>query len=71
MVASERLSRLASTLSPTMSVQQPDQIPWDPNCDHFPSRKDLPKIPGAPDGAAWVWGKDDSVCLDYLSIMHV
>ncbi|KAL5361804.1 hypothetical protein BJX96DRAFT_166164 [Aspergillus floccosus] len=44
-----------------MSVQQPDQIPWDPNCDRFPSRAELPKIPGAPEGAAWVWGKDDSL----------
>ncbi|CAK45479.1 hypothetical protein CBS63078_3587 [Aspergillus niger] len=41
--------------------QIPDQLPWDPNCTQFPSRKELPKIPGAPDGAAWVWGKDDSL----------
>ncbi|OQD61271.1 hypothetical protein PENPOL_c017G07427 [Penicillium polonicum] len=28
---------------------------------NFPSRKDLPKLAGAPEGAAWVWGKDDQV----------
>ncbi|KAB8231428.1 hypothetical protein BDV23DRAFT_171419 [Aspergillus alliaceus] len=44
-----------------MTIQAPDQLPWDPNCTQFPSRKELPKIPGAPDGAAWVWGKDDEI----------
>ncbi|PLN84288.1 hypothetical protein BDW42DRAFT_183643 [Aspergillus taichungensis] len=42
-------------------VQSPDQLPWDPNCTQFPSRKELPKIEGAPNGAAWVWGKDDQL----------
>lgn len=42
--------------------QSPDQLPWNPDSTKFPSRKDLPKIPGAPEGAAWVWGKDDYVC---------
>ncbi|PYH88961.1 hypothetical protein BO71DRAFT_122880 [Aspergillus ellipticus CBS 707.79] len=41
------------------TTQVPDQLPWDPNSTRFPSRKELPKIPGAPEGAAWVWGKDD------------
>ncbi|PYI08690.1 hypothetical protein BO78DRAFT_339114 [Aspergillus sclerotiicarbonarius CBS 121057] len=41
--------------------QVPDQLPWDPNCTRFPSRKELPKIPDAPEDAAWVWGKDDSL----------
>ena len=36
-------------------------IPWDPNSTYFPLRKDLPKIHGAPDDAAWVWGDDDYV----------
>jgi len=40
-------------------VQDPSSIPWDPNNDVFPSRKDLPKLPNAPEGAAWFWGKDD------------
>lgn len=44
-----------------MSVQVPDTLPWDPNCTRFPSRKELPKLPGAPEDAAWVWGKDDAV----------
>jgi hypothetical protein len=44
------------------SIQVPDQLPWNPNNTRFPSQKDLPKLPGAPDGAAWVWGEDDQVC---------
>ncbi|PVH94031.1 hypothetical protein DM02DRAFT_618901 [Periconia macrospinosa] len=39
----------------------PTTIPWDPNCNKFPSRKELPSIPGAPEGAAWVWGEDDNI----------
>jgi len=34
-------------------------IPWDPDSTKFPTRHELPKIPDAPDQAAWVWGKDD------------
>jgi hypothetical protein len=75
MVASERLKKVVDTLSSnpistsilpdTMSsrVQVPDQLPWDPTCTRFPSRKELPKLTGAPEGAAWVWGEDDSVSL--------
>ncbi|KAA8651865.1 uncharacterized protein ATNIH1004_000763 [Aspergillus tanneri] len=37
-----------------MSVQDPNQLPWDPNCTRFPSRAELPKIPNAPDDAAWL-----------------
>lgn len=36
-------------------------IPWDPNSTKFPTRKELPKIDGAPDEAAWVWGTDDYI----------
>jgi len=36
-------------------------IPWDPDSNKFPTRHELPKIPGAPDQAAWVWGKDDYI----------
>jgi kynurenine formamidase len=32
---------------------------WEPDSTSFPSFKDLPSIPGAPDKAAWFWGKDD------------
>lgn len=43
------------------SAQVPDRLPWNPNNTRFPSRKDLPKLPGAPEGASWVWGKDDQL----------
>ncbi len=36
-------------------------IPFDPDSTSFPTRKNLPKVVGAPDEAAWVWGKDDFV----------
>ena len=36
-------------------------IPWDPDCTRFPTRKELPKIAGAPEGAAWVWGENDHI----------
>ncbi|RAH78275.1 hypothetical protein BO86DRAFT_345666 [Aspergillus japonicus CBS 114.51] len=50
-----------STTGTSERVQAPDQLPWDPNCTRFPTRKELPKIPGAPKDAAWVWGKDDQL----------
>jgi hypothetical protein len=45
------------------TAQAADQVPWNPNNAKFPCRKDLPKLSGAPEGAAWVWGKDDEVCV--------
>ena len=42
-------------------VQDANNLPWDPNCTRFPSIEKLPKIPDVPEGAAWVWGKDDQV----------
>lgn len=36
-------------------------IPFDPDSTSFPLRKDLPRIPGAPEDAAWVWGPDDFI----------
>lgn len=36
-------------------------IPWDPDCTKFPTRSELPQIPGAPAEAAWVWGDNDYV----------
>ena len=38
----------------------------DPNADaaDLPKRSQLPKIDGAPVGAAWFWGEEDEVCLD-------
>ncbi|OQE07731.1 hypothetical protein PENVUL_c012G01811 [Penicillium vulpinum] len=43
------------------TTQVANQLPWNPNNTKFPSQKELPNIPGAPDGAAWVWGKNDEV----------
>lgn len=54
--ANARLTAVADFL--TMN-KRADTIPWDPNSTIFPARKDLPEIPNAPKGAAWVWGKDD------------
>ena len=34
---------------------------WDPDSKTFPTRKDLPSIPGAPRDASWFWGKDDNI----------
>ncbi|CAI7584952.1 unnamed protein product [Penicillium manginii] len=42
-------------------VQSPQQLPWDPNSLTFPSHDELPKLPNAPQGAAWVWGKEDQL----------
>jgi kynurenine formamidase len=36
-------------------------IPFDPESTTFPTRKNLPPIVGAPEEAAWVWGKDDYI----------
>lgn len=35
--------------------------PWDPDSTIFPTRKNLPAIPGAPPEAAWFWGDDDYI----------
>ncbi|EHY54209.1 hypothetical protein HRR83_008219 [Exophiala dermatitidis] len=55
--AGRRLGQLKeSILGKTAS-----EIPFDPEATSFPTRKNLPKIVGAPDEAAWVWGKDDNI----------
>ncbi|KAI8943365.1 hypothetical protein NX059_001380 [Plenodomus lindquistii] len=36
-------------------------IPWDPDSTNFPTRKELPQVPGAPAEAAWVWGENDFI----------
>jgi hypothetical protein len=36
-------------------------IPFDPDSTSFPNRKDVPKQPGAPEDACWVWGPDDNI----------
>lgn len=63
--ASQRLAQIKDFL--TMS-KTATTIPWDPNSTKFPTRKELPKIPGAPEDAAWVWGDDDNVCRHFLSM---
>jgi hypothetical protein len=51
----------AKSVKMSPKSQVPDQLPWDPSCDRFPLFKELPKLPDAPEGAAWVWGDDDQV----------
>jgi hypothetical protein len=74
--SSSRLSAISSHIdnkppsnNPKMppSIQIPDQLPWNPNNTQFPSIKDLPKLAGAPEGAAWVWGENDEVGYCYYS----
>jgi hypothetical protein len=55
---SKRLSQVASALG---AKKSPNEVPWDPDTTDFPTRKNLPPIPGAPDEAAWFWGKEDYV----------
>ncbi|PGH36805.1 hypothetical protein GX50_00262 [[Emmonsia] crescens] len=52
----QRIAQFAGMFN---NAKSPDELPWDPDNTKFPLRKDLPKIDGAPDGAAWVWGKED------------
>lgn len=61
---SARLATISNHLEDremSATTQIPDQLPWNPNCTKFPSLKNLPRLPNAPEGAAWVWGKDDQV----------
>jgi hypothetical protein len=45
-----------------------EKLVLDPNSESFPKYKDLPRYPGEPEGAAWLWGKDDEVrCCCKLS----
>jgi hypothetical protein len=63
-VIAERLAQQALFLSGGDSA---NGLRWDPDSNWFPSRKHLPTIPGAPQGAAWVWGKDDYVSASAVS----
>ncbi|KAF1970224.1 hypothetical protein BU23DRAFT_218444 [Bimuria novae-zelandiae CBS 107.79] len=56
--AAQRLTQVKDFLAMSKAATT---IPWDPDCTKFPSRKELPKIEGAPDQAAWVWGADDHI----------
>lgn len=56
--ARKRLSQIQSIMS---SSKTATTLPFDPDSTSFPSRKDVPRREDAPEGAAWVWGKDDNV----------
>ena len=56
--ANQRLTQIKDFLTMNKTATT---IPWDPNCTKFPTRKELPQIPGAPPEAAWVWGDNDYV----------
>ena len=49
-----------------VKTQDPKQLPWDPSCTRFPLFDELPKLPNAPEGAAWVWGDDDQVWVKFF-----
>ncbi|KAL1955775.1 hypothetical protein VTO42DRAFT_8095 [Malbranchea cinnamomea] len=56
--SSKRVAQVAGILG---APKSPDELPWDPERTRLPTRKNLPSIPNAPEGAAWVWGKDDQI----------
>jgi hypothetical protein len=56
--ANSRLTQITDFLTMNKTATT---IPWDPNSTKFPTRKELPQIPGAPSEAAWVWGDNDYV----------
>jgi hypothetical protein len=56
--ANQRLTKITDFLTMNKTATT---IPWDPDCTKFPTRKELPQIPGAPPEAAWVWGDSDYV----------
>ncbi|KAF1844497.1 uncharacterized protein K460DRAFT_394371 [Cucurbitaria berberidis CBS 394.84] len=56
--ASQRLTQIKDFLTMNKTATT---IPWDPNSTIFPTRKELPNIPGAPAEAAWVWGENDYI----------
>lgn len=72
--AAARLSRITNTFSSASTAlvrsvvvsRSADVLPWHPDETALPTRKNLPKIEGAPDQAAWVWGKDDFVRASFL-----
>jgi hypothetical protein len=54
-----RLSKIKAILAP--GSKDKEAIPWNPDRTEFPTRHNLPSIPGAPPGAAWVWGPEDGL----------
>ena len=60
-MAESTITRRLSQIKATIMGKHADTIPWDPDSTSFPTRKDLPRLPGAPEDAAWVWGPNDNV----------
>ncbi|KAI9836237.1 MAG: hypothetical protein M1819_001574 [Sarea resinae] len=56
--AGDRLTQVKDLLTGDKTATA---IPFDPESTKFPLRKDVPTVPGAPPGAAWVWGPDDNL----------
>ncbi|KAK8160489.1 hypothetical protein IWX90DRAFT_268153 [Phyllosticta citrichinensis] len=56
--AARRLSQIGNLLK---SNKKAMALPWNPDSTEFPTRNELSKVDGAPEGAAWVWGKDDFI----------
>ncbi|KAI9815801.1 MAG: hypothetical protein M1827_002197 [Pycnora praestabilis] len=54
--AGQRLTQIKDFLTFNKTAMT---IPFDPDSTKFPSRKELPVIPGAPKDCAWVWGEND------------
>lgn len=54
-----RLSQIANSLNPYSN--EDSKFPWNPDRKSFPKLQDLPRIPNAPNDAAWVWGPDDGL----------
>ncbi|KAL4915118.1 hypothetical protein BDW62DRAFT_189289 [Aspergillus aurantiobrunneus] len=61
MSPTDRLNKVVDALTGRGVVQNPNELPWNPDASRFPSRRELPKIEGAPNDAAWIWGKDDQI----------
>jgi hypothetical protein len=47
-IANSRLTKVSDILTGNKVATS---IPWDPDCTTFPSRKDVPRREGAPEGA--------------------
>ncbi|EPS35492.1 hypothetical protein H072_11096 [Dactylellina haptotyla CBS 200.50] len=56
--AKSRLSQIRNFITGTGAQMA---TPWDPESTQFPSRSQLPALPGAPKDAAWVWGPEDQL----------
>ena len=54
---SDTIARRLTAIKDTILGTPPStSIPFDPDALSFPTFHNLPRLPGAPDHAAWVWG---------------